>query len=166
MSATPPGTPGFELLLKRNCSITPRAVIWLLAATAAFSFAIGVAFAWHGLWMVLPFAGVEMIALAAAFYVNGRHASDYERFALAAHTLEVEVSDAGRVSRHRFNPEWVRVVLGRSPRHVRVALAAQGRELEVGRHLSDAGRALLGRELRAQLAAARTISRSGTFTEQ
>src|SRR5262245_48230471 len=75
---------GLSITVKRNCSISPQALAWLLALTAAFSFGIGIGFAVFGAWPVLPFVGLEVAALAAAFYVNGRHAADYERFALAA----------------------------------------------------------------------------------
>ena len=47
------------------------------------SFAIRVAFALYGAWPILPFVGLEVAALAAAFHVNGRHATDYERIAFA-----------------------------------------------------------------------------------
>jgi uncharacterized membrane protein len=142
------------LTVKRNCSMSPRAVLTLLALTAFMSFGIGIAFAWHGFWMVLPFAGIEMAALAAAFVVNGAHAGDYERFSLAGGGMTVEIRDGRRTERHEFNPCWVRLVVRRSRRDVSVALAERGAELPVGRHLNDAGRELLARELQGWIARA------------
>lgn len=153
--------PAYSLKVKRNCSITPRAVFLLLGVTAIVSFGIGAVFAWYGLWLVLPFAGIEMLALTAAFVVNGRHAGDYERFACEGNRLLVEIRDGMRVERHEFNPHWVRMLVKKTRRETRIALAAHGRELEVGRHLDDAGRALLARELDGQIALMRAPASRG-----
>jgi uncharacterized membrane protein len=147
--------PGFSLTVKRNCSISPQALAVLLALTAVLAFGIGIAFALYGAWPILPFAGLEIAALAAAFYLNGRHAADYERIALEGGLLVVEVRDGERVAQHRFNPHWVRVEVSGTPRDVYLALRAQGRELEIGRHLDAPGRERLAREVRARLAQAR-----------
>jgi uncharacterized membrane protein len=115
--------PALQMLIKRNCSMSPRGVLWLLAATAAVCFSIGALFAWRGLWLVLPFAGLEIATLAFAFYVSGLHAGDYERYWIEPGWLVVEVRDGRRVSCHRFRAAWARVVLNETMRDVRVALA-------------------------------------------
>ncbi len=71
----------FSVTVRRNCSLSPRALLLLLAATAFVSFAIGVGFALVGAWLILPFAGLEIAALAAAFFVNGRHAPEEQSLA-------------------------------------------------------------------------------------
>lgn len=141
----------FSLTVKRNCSISPRVLLWLLAATALLSFGIGVGFALFGAWLILPFAGIEMVALAVAFYVNGRHAGDYERIALHEGMLSVEVRDANDVHVYRFNPHWVRLVMREGANARQVALVAHGKELEIGRHLDAPGRKLLAAELGSRL---------------
>jgi uncharacterized membrane protein len=146
----------FSLTVKRNCSISPQALAGLLAFIAGVSFAIGVAFTLYGAWPILPFAGLEIAALAAAFYLNGRHAADYERIALEAGLLVVEVRDGERVATHRFNPQWVRLETCETRRDVRLALRSQGSELEIGRHLDAPGRERLAQEVRGRLAQART----------
>jgi len=145
---------GFSLTVKRNCLMSPQALGWLLAFTAGLSFAIGVAFALFGAWPILPFVGLEVAALAAAFYVNGRHATDYERIAFADGALVVEVRDGDRTEEHGFNPHWVRLVVSGARPKVRLALRSHGRALEIGRHLDAAGRDLLATALRGQLAEA------------
>jgi uncharacterized membrane protein len=145
---------GFSLTVKRNCSISPHALGALLALTAGLSFAIGVGFALYGAWPILPFVGLEVAALAAAFYVNGRHATDYERIALVEGSLVVEIRDGDRLEEHRFNPHWVRLVTSGARRDVRVALRSHGRELQIGRHLDASGREALATALRERLAAA------------
>jgi len=148
------GHPDFNLVVKRNCSMSPHAVLYVVLLTAVVCFSIGALFAWRGLWLVMPFSGLEVVAIAAAFYVSGRHASDYERFWLEAGWLMVEVRDGARLSRHRFQMPWARVLLHEGARDVRLALAAAGKELTVGRLLPPEQRVLLAGELRRALRAA------------
>lgn len=153
LSILPVGSsPDFSVVMKRNCSISPRALAWLLAVTAGLSFAIGIAFALFGAWPVLPFVGLEVAALALAFYVNGRHATDYERIALEDGLLVVEVRDADRLEAHRLNPRWAGLVVRGDRRGMQLALRSHGREIEIGRHLDGPGRETLAAALRGRLA--------------
>jgi uncharacterized membrane protein len=129
-----------RLTIQRNCSIAPRTLWLLLGATTSVSFGIGIGFAVFGAWVILPFAGLEMVALTAAFYCVSRHAGDYEKFVEEQGALKVEIRDAGRTRAYEFNPHWARLVLRRFGREPRLALRSHGRELEIGRHLPEAGR--------------------------
>jgi uncharacterized membrane protein len=129
--------------IKRNCSATPRQLALVLASIAAVSFAFGVAFAAHGLWLVLPFVGVELLALAAAFFVYARHAADYERIELRDGMLTVRRVEGTRATEWCARAAWARV--GLEAAHV--YLIAHGRHIEVGRDLAPARRAVLAREL-------------------
>ena len=119
------------------------------------SFAIGLGFAIFGLWVVLPFAGLEMLALGVAFYVNARHATDFERIACVDQMLELEIRTGSRVERHRLNPQWVRFVVREARTEMRLAFASSGREIPVGRHLDTAGRTRLTRELQVRITRSR-----------
>jgi uncharacterized membrane protein len=63
-----------RLILKRNCSMSPAGLAMAFAALAAVTLAIGVGFALVGAWLVLPFAGLEVLMLGAAFFVYARRA--------------------------------------------------------------------------------------------
>lgn len=143
--------PGLTLTLKRNCSISPPALMALLGVMMLVSLGIGLAFAVIGAWMVLPFAGVEMAGLAAAFYLHGRHAGDYERLALSAEGLVVEVHEGGNTRRANLNPAWVRLAERESVRNYRLSLVSHGREIEIGRHLDGPRRRDLADKLRNAL---------------
>jgi uncharacterized membrane protein len=49
----------------------------VFALLAGVTVAIGIGFAVLGAWMLLPFAGLETMALAIAFLVIARRAGDY-----------------------------------------------------------------------------------------
>jgi len=112
-------------------------------------------FAALGLWMVLPFVGLELVALAAAFLCHGRHAADLERIELARDRLTVERVEADRCRRWEFDPRRVRVEVEERGKgwgaSVRVRLASRGEQIEIGSHLLDDRRAALARELRTAL---------------
>ena len=53
-------------------SISPGALAAVFSLLAAVTVGIGIGFAALGAWMVLPFAGLEALALAAAFFAWAR----------------------------------------------------------------------------------------------
>lgn len=142
---------GFGLLLKRNCSISPSGLWRVFAAIALVTLGIGVGFASFGAWLVLPFAGLELLVLAAAFVVVGRHATDCERIEFSDERVRVEVRESERTAVHEFETARSRVLFGEGAGAMRVWLLARNVRLEIGRHLDEASRAGLATELRRRL---------------
>ena len=142
---------GFNLLLKRNCSISPAGLFAVYGAIAVVTLGIAAAFAALGAWMVLPFAGIEIVGLGIAFALNGRHAGDYERIQLGEGRLMVEVCESDSVHRHEFNPARAMVRVAEVGRSSRVLLQVRGRSLEIGRHLHERARLDLAGELKRRL---------------
>ena len=144
---------GFSVTLKRNCSMSPYGLLGVFAALTIVSLAIGIGFALAGAWLVLPFVGLEILGLGAAFLLHARHAADYERIELVGARLHVEVAEADRVSRREMAARWAEVVVeGRTRAGPRIWLRGrEGDRLEIGRHLAAAGREAFARELRTRL---------------
>jgi uncharacterized membrane protein len=139
---------GFTLTLKRNCSNSPAGFALVCASLAFVALAIGAGFATVGAWMVLPFAGLEALALGAAFVLYARHAADYERIALRpGGSLTVEVAEGWRERRYELDPRRLRVSLEKG----RVLLRGAKQELEIGRSLDAEARARLVAGLQGRL---------------
>ena len=138
---------GFSLTLKRNCSISPAGLACVFAALAFAVLAIGTGFAIAGAWLILPFAGLEVLRLGGAFVLQARHANDCERIALERGRLTVEVADGQRVARYELDARRVRV----EQQGARLVLRGAGEALELGRHLDEASRAAFGAELKNRL---------------
>jgi len=138
---------GFSLTLKRNCSISPAGFACVFAALGVAVLAVGVGFAIAGAWLILPFAGLEVLLLAGAFLMQARHATDYERIALAGRRLTVEVADGKQVARYEFDAARARVDV----RAGRVLLHGAGNALAVGRHLDEEARKAFAAELKRRL---------------
>lgn len=139
---------GFDIVLKRNCSISPAGLLRVFVLLALGSLGIAAGFALAGAWLILPFAGLEVLMLGAAFVINARHAADFERITVAPGRLDVEVGVGGHVARRVLDSSRARVSLERgygSGAHV--ILRAPGRELEVGRHLHAKARVEFATEL-------------------
>lgn len=138
-------------LLKRNCAVTPRQLGLCFLLVSLVSLVIAVAFASVGAWPILPFAGIEVLALGVAFVVHARHAGDYEHIVMARGRLTIERWHGGELDRIDCRPTWVRVEYQGSRREL-IRLVVGGREMSVGRFVPDDGRGELARELRASLA--------------
>ena len=59
--------------------MSPAGLAKAFAALAAAVLAISVGFAMAGAWLVLPFAGLEVLALAAAYLVYSRRFGTEEK---------------------------------------------------------------------------------------
>jgi uncharacterized membrane protein len=125
--------------------MSPAGLAKVFAALALLVLGIGAGFAAAGAWLVLPFAGLEVLLLGAAFLLYARHAADYEKIELESGRLTVEVADGGRTARHRLEGARVSMEEGR------VMLRDAKEELEIGRYLGAEARAELAAELEKKL---------------
>lgn len=142
--------PSNDWLMKRNCSLSPRQVGWFYLSIVCLSLAIAMFFAWRLSWLVLPFAGLDVLALGIALLVHGRHASDYERVTLAEGMLVVERSRGGQLTRQEFNALWVRMEVGESYPAL-IMLRSGKRVVQVGGFLDPHKRRQFARELAVAL---------------
>lgn len=139
----------FSVVTKPNCSMSVAEQKRVFAVIAGFALMVASGFLLAGVWMVMPFAGIELLALAAAFgYLNGG-AEDYESIALNGDKLVLEMRNRKQVERIEFNRYWVRVMLRVAPGGMRrLCLCSHGREVEFGRYLNDQQCLALAHELK------------------
>jgi uncharacterized membrane protein len=125
--------------------MSPAGLAKVFAALSLLVLAIGAGFAAAGAWLVLPFAGLEVLLLGAAFVLYARHAADYERIELEPGRITVEVADGWRIARHEMRGAKVCMQDGR------LVLRGPQEELEIGRYLGAEARAELAAELEQKL---------------
>lgn len=124
-------------------------MLTMLGALAAVTLTIA-GFLWHqGATLVLPFASVEVLALAVAVAAHGRHVGDAECIEWHDGRLHVEIVRGTRTEHHELGPGWVDVHA--SGRESLVRLSSRGHWVDVGRHLRPEHRPLLAKELRSVL---------------
>ncbi len=150
-----------EWLLRRNCSLSPVQLMAFFASVCVVSLGIGAMFWLQGAPLVMPFAGLELIAVATALVLYARHATDREAIVLRPGSLVVEHSSGRHVERVEFAPAWVRVEPEHGNRSL-VELSGQGRRISVGRFVRPELRRQLADELRWALRRWQGAARVGT----
>jgi len=145
-----PSAQGMQWVMRRNCSLAPRALAMVYLALCTVSLAIAGGFWWLGAPTVMAFAGLELLALGAALAVYARHATDSETITLAGRELAIEHRCGVDVHSARFRAEWVRVEPACGDGSL-VEVSGHGQRTCVGRYLRPEWRAQLARELRLAL---------------
>lgn len=140
---------GVHWTLRRNCSVSPAQLGKAFAVLGCLSLAVAVFFWFQGAFLVLPFALLELTALAAAFVVHARHATDSERISVLSGQVLVEIETAGRTESRALPRTWARVETGAVRQLVEVR--SEGGSVQVGRFLRSDLRPLLAREIRQAL---------------
>ena len=136
-----------------NCSLSINGKILVIASLCMITFSSAALFAVMGAWPILPFAGVEMLFLALAFYQIACHECDYERITFEGDSVVLEIRDNVRFFHAEYNRYWAQAELHcRSVgRQCSLALWSHGRSTELGRHLNDDQRTELALELQKRL---------------
>ncbi len=137
-------------LLKRNCSLSPRHSVLAIGALCAVLLIVGCVFALFGLWPVLAFAWLHVLALVAALLSYASHAGDRERIALTPDCLLIERVEGDRVCQTRLDPCWTRIVPP-AGRFDLIHLEARGVQVDVGGFIDEPQRTQVALELRRQL---------------
>lgn len=144
----------YKFTARPNCSLPPSGKFRLVVLLATPPLTISIAFSLAGAWMVFPFAGLELLALAYAFYIIHCHAADYESITINGERLTVEKRDVDHVSQAEFHRYWVHVVLRMAPDgEQRLWLRSHGREVEVGRYMNNEQRLALAQQLQKRTGA-------------
>ena len=103
-----------------------------------------------GYWPILPFAGLELLALGVGLRISMRRGGYHDRIEVGSDDVIVSKSRGSRVVRRRFRRPWasVRLVNG-TTRHAASALeiGSRGRWCVVGEFLTDEERYGLGQRL-------------------
>jgi uncharacterized membrane protein len=142
----------FRWISRRNSSLSATARILVFASLAVVTLAISLGFAIRGAWPVVPFAGLECVALWLAYRWLKRHEADYELITVDPERVVVEVCNGGVRHSHEFARAWAQVVLEATQdgRPV-VWLRSHGREVQVGKWMTDEARLSAARQLKRQI---------------
>jgi uncharacterized membrane protein len=142
---------GHRIVLRPNASIDYSQMRMVLGGMALLMGTIGVSFAAMGLWLVLPFSGIEWLLLAYCFVLSLRKTQVQEVITIDRSTVRLDVGRTRPESVYEFQRPWVRLEVIRSPHRghpSRLAFRVRGEEVEVGGFLIESERAELAKELR------------------
>ncbi|MER2518301.1 MAG: DUF2244 domain-containing protein [Candidatus Accumulibacter phosphatis] len=141
---------------RRDYSLSVSERKWVFLATATWLAAIAITFSYFGAWPILPFTGLELALLWWALRQIDATTEDFERITLEAELLTIETRRGTLLQRHAFHPYWAQLQFDQPPgQQQRLLIRSHGKEVEVGRWLSEEQKRALGNELKKNLGALR-----------
>lgn len=144
-----------RIVVRPNQSLSWRGNLMVLLSLGVVMAAIAIGFALIGLWMVLPFAGFELLVVALGLYVTCRRLANSEVISLSPQTVKVETGYRYPERTRSLQRHWARIDLctGWSrAQPSRLFIRSHGQTIEVGACLTDHEREELAGELRRLLA--------------
>jgi len=156
-----------RFVIRPNRSLSWRGNMTFIGVMGVLLSVIAATFALRGAWPVLPFAGLELAALAAGLYWVARRLSLREVITVDDGHVTIERGHRRPELRARFPRAWLRVELvgPRGPLAARrLVLRSHGRSLEIGALLTEAERERLAARLRAAIREAAPASGAGSDT--
>lgn len=143
------------VVIRPNCSLSWQRTVAVYCGICLVSLTIALGFSLLGFWLILPFAGLELIALAGGFYVCALRSSTREVISIQGETIAVQKGRSTPQESTRFPRAWARVELtGPAQRGypTRLLICSHGRSVEIGHCLNDSERSRLAEQLRRWLA--------------
>ncbi|WP_158608445.1 DUF2244 domain-containing protein [Stagnimonas aquatica] len=145
-----------RLVIGPNASLSPRQALLFMALVCSAALPVAIGFALVGLWPILPFAGLELGALALALWVSLRRNRYREVIDFEADRVRVGYGwmQAGAVAQIDWPRVWTRVELlpgGNRHQPSQLRLRQAGQILRLGRCLTDEERERLHRRLKELL---------------
>jgi uncharacterized membrane protein len=131
---------GYRLVLLPNRSIGWHDLVLFYLFMCLVALAVGLFFAVQGIWLVLPFSGLELFALGIALYVVSRKAHrrqvitfDSSRVRIEKGTYHCDLSWEFNASRVRFHYQLTGDIISER----KLELECRGNYVEVGEFLNN-----------------------------
>lgn len=143
-----------QLVVQGNRSMSWRANLWLVAFLAFIVMGIALAMAWMGFWMVIPFAGAEVLFVLGCLHYTLRRLEKKEVITVDRQAIRVEWGYNKPDTHVRLPRQWARLryQVDDSPFDVgRLSVAAHGRQYLLGQALGRTEKQTLYAELNAAL---------------
>ena len=125
----------YRFVLAPNCSISWPELRLFYAATCALALIIATVFTLGGLWLVIPFSGLEMLVLGIALYHTSRKVHRREVITLDRRRVRIEKGVRRVDESWEFETAGTRLIdeaekPGEGRR--RLVLSARGKRVEIG----------------------------------
>ncbi len=144
-----------DFVVKPNQAMSWRAQMTIYSGVAAVTITIGTLFYLKGLTLILPFSGLEILALGIALYLCAWRSGIREVISISSDEIVIERGRTGPENRQVFQRPWAKLVLERSWNNwypSRLLLRSHGRQTEIGGFLNEQERQGLAELLEQALA--------------
>lgn len=136
--------------MRRNCALSPRQLFQFYVLLICLSLIVGMGFLIAGIWIILIFTLIEVIAVTTGFLVYSRHALDCETIEIEGRRLLVKKFIGHKETLYEFNTQWVKIempAIGSKTFH----LVESGFRMELGQFLRHDQQLTLIKEVRLYL---------------
>ena len=142
--------------LKKTIMVMPnRAMPWqhimmIYLLVSGVTISIAFSFFTQGLTLILPFAGLELLALGVVLYISAWRSNIKEVVNVTEEKIRIEIGRDVPEKIYELDKAWANIVLERSWNNwypSRLLLRSHGRQLEIGKFLNEQERQCLAIEL-------------------
>lgn len=144
---------GTVIVAKPNNSLSLQGFLWLFASILLITATVAIGVSIAGAWLVLPFAGIEVMAFAYAFHHVIVHYGDFERVSLVGNEVVVEKCNDKNSEKFTFERYWAKVTLrNNEDGDCSIFIGSHGKEVEFGsRYMDQDQRITVAKQLKQQL---------------
>ena len=143
-----------RFVIQPNCSISWTGTRICFAGISLVAFVIAAMFAFKGAWLILPFAGLEIVALGIGLYLTACKNKEREIVSILDDVVRIERGRYYPRQVHELTRAWTRVELQETRQSwypSRLTMRCGGQIVEVGAKLNEEERVQLAREIRSGL---------------
>ena len=143
-----------QFIVWKNQSLSWHGNKIFIMYLAMLSLGIASIFAFQGLWLILPFAGLVILALALGLYVCCLRCGDREVITIDETKLFMQIGRTKPKQQWQFDRLWLKLELKKSPYYghpSKLLIRSKGVELEIGSSLLNKERKKLAESLSAVL---------------
>ncbi len=154
MTNTPELTATTQFVVQHNQSLSWHGNKIFIIYIAILPLGIASIFALQGMWLILPFAGLEILALAFGLYVCSLRCRDREVITIDDEKLFIETGRNKPNQRWQFERAWLQLELKKSTYYghpSQLLIRSKGRQIEIGKCLTNKERKRLAQSLVAVL---------------
>ena len=142
------------IVLKPNNSASWQFNMVILGALTFILFAISSYFAFLGLWLIFPFAGLEIIVLFICIYLRVRANNNTEVITFDKTTVIVERGSYQAEKSWKYNRLWTKIFVKKPairgyPKQIYIR--SHGKELELGSFLNKQDKEILIKDLKSTI---------------
>ena len=144
----------FRAEIRPNRSMSSRNLVVMVICMTVVCLTIALSFFSLGLWLVLPFAGLEIFIIGVIVGYTIHRSKDYEIILVDDKHVMVTISEGGQVIQDKFERYWARVSFESNTTRLqpsRLKIGSHGRFIEVAKGTTDEARADLARHLKQAL---------------
>lgn len=144
----------YRFVLRPNQSMSWRGTLIFFFSLCLVSGSVAIPLTIMGFWLILPFAGLELLLVWLGFYWVAQQCQRCEIIYINDDTIKIEKGKRTLEQEWTLMRIWAHVVLERCPKQwypSRLMIRSHGQTVEIGHFLNENERLYLACELRRSL---------------